>query len=181
MQEERHRNPAPTLAAEPVDRPVDRPGDRPEHRRPASAVAPQGATGAAAGTAQAVPPGTMERDIRDLELLADWLDSRFRLPGTNIRFGLDSVLGLVPGVGDAVTTVPAAYLLLRAHRMGVPKTMLARMGLNVAMDLALGAIPLVGDLFDLGFKSNRRNVELLRQHLGQPPRTPLRDPVQGSI
>lgn len=122
-----------------------------------------------------------QRDIRDLDLLADWLDSRFRLPGTNIRFGLDSVLGLVPGVGDAVTTLPAAYLLLRAHRMGVPKTMLVRMGWNVVLDLALGAIPLVGDLFDLGFKSNRRNVELLRQHLGHPPRTPMRDPVQGSI
>jgi hypothetical protein len=120
-------------------------------------------------------------DIRDLELLAHWLDSRFRIPGTRIRFGLDSLLGLVPGVGDAATTLPAAYMLYRAHRLGVPRSMLARMGWNVAMDLAVGAIPVVGDLFDLGFKANRRNVELLRQHVGQPGRTDLKEPVQGSF
>lgn len=134
-------------------------GVRSEHGAPASA---QGA-----------------HDIRDLELIAHWLDTRFSLFG--VRFGLDSLIGLVPGVGDAATTVPAAYILLRAWRMGVPRPMLARMGLNVGMDLAIGAVPLVGDLFDLRFKANRRNVELLRQHLGQTPRTELRDPVQGSI
>ena len=120
-------------------------------------------------------------DIGDLELLAHWLDSRFRIPGTRIRFGLDSLLGLVPGVGDAATTLPAAYMLYRAHRLGVPKSMLARMGWNVVMDLAVGAIPVVGDLFDLGFKANRRNVELLRQHVGQPRRTDVKEPVQGSF
>lgn len=128
-------------------------------------------------------PGAAERGayataLRDLEVLADWLDSRFRIPGTGIRFGLDSVLGLVPGVGDAATTVPAAYMLYRAHRMGVPKTVLARMGWNVAIDLVVGAIPLVGDLFDLGFKANRRNVDLLRRHFGHPPAGPV-DPLQG--
>lgn len=104
-------------------------------------------------------------DFRDLELLAWWLDSRFRIPGTKIRFGLDSVLGLVPGIGDAATTVPAAYLLYRAHRLGVPTSLLARMGANVAVDLVVGAIPIVGDIFDVGFKANRRNVDLLRRHL----------------
>jgi hypothetical protein len=128
----------------------------------------------------AAPPGA-HPDIGDLELLAHWLDTRFRIPGTGIRFGLDSLLGLVPGVGDAATTLPAAYMLYRAHRLGVPRSMLARMGWNVAMDLAIGAIPVVGDLFDLGFKANRRNVELLRQHFGQPRRTDFHDPVQGSF
>lgn len=119
--------------------------------------------------------------MRDLELLAHWLDTRFRLPGTRIRFGLDSVIGLIPGVGDAVTTLPAAYILLRAHRMGVPRTLLVRMGWNVAMDVAIGAIPVVGDLFDLGFKANRRNIELLRQHFGSEGRRDIPEPVQGSI
>ena len=118
-------------------------------------------------------------DIRDLEMIAHWLDSRFSLFG--VRFGLDTLVGLIPGVGDAATTVPAAYILFRAWRMGVPRPMLARMGLNVGMDLALGSIPLVGDIFDLSFKANRRNVEMLRQHLGEARRTELRDPVQGSI
>ena len=125
--------------------------------------------------------GSASPDIRDIELLAWWLDSRFRIPGTRIRFGLDSLLGLVPGVGDAATTLPAAWMLYRAHQLGVPRSMLARMGWNVVMDLALGSIPVVGDLFDIGFKANRRNVELLRQHLGQPARTGFRDPVQGSF
>lgn len=149
--------------------------ERGEHRTAADQTPSAAATHA--------PPQTHAptESLRDLELLAHWLDSRFRIPGTGIRFGLDSVLGLVPGVGDAATTLPAAYILLRAHRLGVPKTMLARMGWNVVLDLALGAIPVVGDLFDLGFKANRRNVDLLRQHFGQPPGAPVRDPLQGSI
>lgn len=108
-----------------------------------------------------------EAEIRRLEQLADWLDSRFRIPGTGIRFGFDSLLGLVPGVGDAATTLPAAYLVWRAHRLRVPRHVLARMAVNVGLDLLVGAVPLVGDLFDLGFKSNRRNVELLKRHLGR--------------
>ena len=187
-----------TRGDDPTSRPADDGLAKPRlaHDPAASAVPPvttaptehvdrrRGGAGARVGAAAgANPPAAQARttNLRDLELLAEWLDSRFRIPGTRIRFGLDSVLGLVPGVGDAVTTIPAAYMLFRAHQMGVPRSTLGRMGWNVALDLMVGAIPLVGDLFDLGFKANRRNYELLRQHLGQPPRTASTEPVQGSF
>ena len=104
------------------------------------------------------------REIRRLEKLAHWLDSRFRIPGTNVRFGVDSILGLFPGVGDTATTIPAVYLILCAQRLGVPRRVLMRMSLNVVLDLVLGAIPVVGDAFDVGFKANRKNVDLVRRH-----------------
>jgi hypothetical protein len=110
----------------------------------------------------------MEREaqIQRLETLADWLDSRFRIPGTNLRFGLDSVVGLLPGIGDGATAIPAIYLILCADRLGVPRSLLARMALNVGLDMMLGAVPLLGDVFDVGFKANRRNVALLKRHFG---------------
>lgn len=104
-------------------------------------------------------------EIRKLDSLASWLDDRFRVPGTNIRFGLDSLVGLIPGVGDSATAITAGYLVLRAHRMGAPTHLLGRMAGNVVIDMVVGAIPLLGDLFDVGFKANRRNVELLKRHL----------------
>jgi hypothetical protein len=112
-----------------------------------------------------------EEEIRRLENLADWMDSRFRLPGTNIRFGLDSLLGLIPGLGDGVLALPSAYVVLAAHRLGVSPLVLARMAGNVGIDMVIGAIPVLGDLFDVGFKANRRNVALLRRHLSERDRT----------
>ncbi|MDD9902470.1 MAG: DUF4112 domain-containing protein [Rhodospirillaceae bacterium] len=109
---------------------------------------------------------TNDAEIRRLEAIADWLDSKFVIPGTKLRFGLDFVLGILPGVGDGVAAVPAAYLILEAQRLGAPPALLMRMGFNVLLDLAIGAIPLVGDLFDFGFKANRRNIALLKQYLG---------------
>ena len=109
---------------------------------------------------------TNDAEICRLEAIADWLDSKFVIPGTKLRFGLDFVLGILPGVGDGVAAVPAAYLILEAQRLGAPPALLMRMGFNVLLDLAVGAIPLVGDLFDLGFKANRRNIALLKQYLG---------------
>jgi hypothetical protein len=106
-----------------------------------------------------------EGEIRRLEKLADWLDSRFIIPGTNVRFGLDSVLGLIPGLGDTVTALPAIYVVMAAQKLGVSRFVLMRMIGNVGVDMLLGAIPLLGDLFDVGFKANRRNVALLRRHL----------------
>jgi len=100
-------------------------------------------------------------DIADLQQLADWLDTRFVVPGTGIRFGLDALIGLVPGVGDLVTTALGGYILLRAHELGAPKVLLARMGLNLAVDSIVGAVPLFGDLFDIAFRSHKRNVRLL--------------------
>lgn len=104
-------------------------------------------------------------EIRRLETLAEWLDSRFRIPGTNLRFGLDPLIGLVPGLGDAAALLPAIYLILHAQRLGAPRSLLVRMALNVGIDSLVGAVPLLGDLFDAAFKANRRNVALLRRHL----------------
>lgn len=106
--------------------------------------------------------------IARLERLAHQLDSRFRLPGTKIRFGWDSILGLVPGVGDVVTLAPAAWIWLEAHRMGAPTGLKTRMAINSGVDWIVGSIPVVGDLFDVGIKANRRNVALLRAHFGLP-------------
>jgi hypothetical protein len=103
--------------------------------------------------------------LRRLEAFADVLDARFRVPGTGWRFGLDSIVGLVPGVGDAATAAVALWVLWQSHRLGASKAVLARMAGNVALDAVFGSVPLVGDIFDATFKSNRRNVALLRRHL----------------
>ena len=109
---------------------------------------------------------TNDAEIRRLEAIADWLDSKFVIPGTKLRLRLAFVLVILPGVGEGVAAVPAAYLILEAQRLGAPPALLMRMGFNVLLDLAIGAIPLVGDLFDFGFKANRRNIALLKQYLG---------------
>jgi len=104
------------------------------------------------------------REIDRLETLAYWLDSRFRVPGTDIRFGLDALAGLIPGIGDGTTALFSIYIVIQARRLGVPFSLRARMAINIAIDLLIGTIPLVGDIFDAGFKANLRNVALLREH-----------------
>lgn len=99
-----------------------------------------------------------------LDRLAHGLDSRFRVPRTQIRFGWDAVLGLLPGIGDVAALAPAGYILLEAHDIGAPTSLKARMAANIAIDAAIGSVPLVGDVFDLGWRANRRNVGLLRAH-----------------
>ena len=106
--------------------------------------------------------------IARLERLAHNMDSRYRVPGTRIRFGWDSIIGLVPGVGDVATLGPAGYILLEAHRMGAPTGLKLRMAANSGIDWVVGSIPIVGDLLDVGLKANRRNVALLRDHFGAP-------------
>jgi len=106
-----------------------------------------------------------QEEIAKLDTLSMWLDSQYRIPGTSIRFGWDSLLGLVPGIGDAVSFAPAAYLIYKAHKLGARKRTITRMALNTGLDATIGAIPLVGDLFDLAFKANNRNVALLRNEL----------------
>jgi hypothetical protein len=104
-------------------------------------------------------------DITDLEQLARLLDSQFAIPGTNWRFGLDSIIGLVPGVGDLVTTAMGGYIVYRARELGAPCWLIARMVGNLAVDGVIGAIPLVGDIFDFAFRANRKNVLMLMRHL----------------
>lgn len=100
-------------------------------------------------------------DVSDIEQLADWLDTRFRIPGLGWRFGLDSIIGLIPGVGDGLTALLSLYIIGRARELGASPWLMARMGWNVLVDAVLGAIPLVGDLFDLAHKANAKNVRLL--------------------
>lgn len=97
------------------------------------------------------------------ERLARLLDSQFRLPGTRMRFGVDAVLGLVPGVGDAAGLALSTMVIVQAVRLGARGSTVARMILNVALDTVVGAIPLLGSVFDFAFKANDRNVALLRR------------------
>jgi len=103
--------------------------------------------------------------LAHLDRISTLLDSKFRVPGTRIRFGWDSIVGLVPGVGDLAAFGPACYLLYRGCTMGARKRTVARMALNTGLDLTLGAVPLLGDAFDLFFKASNRNVALLRREL----------------
>jgi hypothetical protein len=104
-------------------------------------------------------------DTADIEKLADLLDTRWRIPGLGWRFGLDTVIGLVPGIGDTITGALGVYIIARAHQLGASPGLMARMGWNVLVDSVLGAVPLVGDLFDLANKSNTRNIRLLLRDL----------------
>ena len=118
-------------------------------------------------TAATRPVSDLHARVARLEALAHSLDSRFRLPGTRIRFGWDAILGLVPGLGDIATLGPAAYIWMEAHRMGVPTGMKVRMAGNIGLDWLVGSVPLIGDLLDVGLKANRRNVALLKEHLAR--------------
>src|SRR5688572_3596156 len=106
---------------------------------------------------------------RDLERLARLMDNVFRIPGVGLRFGLDAILGLIPGAGDFATSLVSIYIFTAANRFGVPRITILRMALNIVIDLVVGAIPFVGDAFDLYWKSNQRNVELLRRHVDANP------------
>jgi len=106
-----------------------------------------------------------EEELRLLDTLADLLDSRFVIPGTNVRFGLDGLLGLVPVIGDILSAFISLYLIQRASKLGLSRWIKARMLWNVALDTLVGAIPIVGDAFDVGFKSNKRNMALVRKAL----------------
>jgi Domain of unknown function (DUF4112) len=110
----------------------------------------------------------MPRELERLRTLSRLLDSAFVIPGTRYRLGLDAIVGLVPGIGDAISAVLSFYIIFQAARMGVPKATLARMMGNVGLDTIVGGIPLLGDLFDAGFKSNLRNVALIEQHIQRP-------------
>jgi len=108
-----------------------------------------------------------------ITLVAKLMDNAFLIPGLNRRVGLDAVLGLVPGVGDALSAVLASYIIWEARQLGLPRWKIARMIGNVAVDTAIGAIPFAGDVFDVFFKANERNLRIIHEHLGTPKRGPL--------
>jgi len=112
--------------------------------------------------------GTIERRVERLRRVGWMLDSTFKLPGTGIRFGFDSLIGLVPGLGDLVGGALSLYIIAESARLGVPRSLLLRMGWNVAVDTFVGEVPILGDLFDVAWKANMRNLALLEGHLQQP-------------
>lgn len=116
-------------------------------------------------------PGDTSRRARDLARI---LDSAFRVPGTRYRFGLDPILGLVPGLGDAIAGGFGFYLLVLAFRAGAPPVVLLRMFANIVVDVLVGTVPLLGDLLDAGFKANLRNLQLLERYIARPRETRTR-------
>jgi hypothetical protein len=109
------------------------------------------------------------KSAQHLERLAHWLDSVFEIPGIRVRFGIDALLGLLPGFGDTASAFASIYILQAATKYGVPRVTLARMTLNIVIDLLVGALPIVGDVFDVYWKANKKNVELLRRHFKANP------------
>ena len=112
-------------------------------------------------------PGEVSRaeTLQRLDALATLMDSAFVIPGTSVRMGLDGLIGLVPVIGDLVTTAISSYILYEARRLGASRLTIARMAANVAVDGVIGAIPIAGDVFDIAFRANRRNMRILRRHL----------------
>ncbi len=104
------------------------------------------------------------QEIERLEKLAEWLDTKFSIPGTNIRFGLDSLIGLLPFVGDTITLIPLVYLISKAQKFNLPFHVTLSMIANAALDWFIGLVPLFGDIFDIGFKANIRNVKLIKKY-----------------
>jgi hypothetical protein len=109
--------------------------------------------------------------LRRARILALLLDEAIRVPGTNIRFGVDPIVGLIPGLGDVLGGVASAYIILEAARAGAPASVLVRMTMNVGVDTVVGSLPVIGDLFDFAWKSNARNVRLLTRHVESPVET----------
>lgn len=112
---------------------------------------------------------------RNLEQLSHLLDDCFVVPGTGIRFGIDGLIGLVPIAGDVLAGLLSSLIVIAAWFRGAPPVLLARMLGNLALDVGIGMIPLLGDAFDIAWKANRRNYALLSRHIAEPGRHGLRD------
>ena len=106
--------------------------------------------------------------------MARWFDYAFRLPG-GFRFGLAGIIGLIPGIGDILDALISLYIVYRAIQIGVSRVTLARMVVNVGIESLIGSLPLIGDVLVIGYKANRRNYRILRQHLYEPVRQRSRD------
>ena len=114
------------------------------------------------------------RTLARLRSLSYLLDSSFRLPVLGTRIGLDPIVGLIPGFGDALMLLPAGYIVFEAYRLGVPRRTVLRMALNIGVETLFGAVPILGDIFDATFKANLRNLILLERHLGPIGDKPLK-------
>jgi len=103
--------------------------------------------------------------LRRLEALADLLDTRFKVPFLPVPIGLDSIIGLIPGVGDTISVGLSGFIVVESYRLGLPKRYLARMCGNILIDWIVGLVPIIGDLFDIGWRGNIRNVKIVRDAL----------------
>lgn len=115
--------------------------------------------------------GLNEQELAQQKRLAKlaWLlDSSIKVPGTNFRIGLEALLGLVPGVGDVAGGAISSWIILHGAKLGVSKAVLARMGVNVMLEVVVGAIPILGDIFDMAYKANNRNVRLMEDYFADP-------------
>lgn len=131
-----------------------------------------------APTPEILPPGTQPRvrrarrlvDDENLDLLSHLLDDFIRIPGTSIRLGLDGIVGFVPGIGDVIGGVASCIIIVAAWLRGVPYPVIARMVANVGIEVVVGGVPILGDVFDIAWKANRRNYALLAGSLEEPRR-----------
>ncbi|HTN13582.1 MAG TPA: DUF4112 domain-containing protein [Sphingomonadaceae bacterium] len=113
-----------------------------------------------------LPVGTDPASVRQrIEAMEMVLERSFTIPGINRAVGLDAIVGIIPVLGDVLTAAMGAYIVWEARNLGLPKWKLARMAANIAFDTALGAIPVAGDLFDLLYRSNSRNLRIVKKHL----------------
>ncbi|PSP50342.1 DUF4112 domain-containing protein [Halobacteriales archaeon QH_7_69_31] len=113
-----------------------------------------------------VPDSVDEAAVRRMRFVANLLDDSIRVPGTDLRIGIDPILGILPGAGDAMAAAMSVYIVLESARLGVPFLTLLRMMANVTLDFAIGSVPVIGPLFDAAWKANQKNVELAVEHLG---------------
>ena len=102
--------------------------------------------------------------IKNLDLLAKLMDSQFKIPGTNIKFGLDALIGIIPGAGDFAGFLVSGYMIIVLAQNGASGFVLARICLNVVIDAMVGSVPILGDVFDIAFKANQRNMKLIHEH-----------------
>ena len=112
-----------------------------------------------------ITPGGPEESVARLEAIGRLMDGAFVVPGTNIRLGLDAIIGFVPVAGDMISGIVSSYLIWEARQLGAPSWLIARMVGNTLLDTTIGAIPVVGDAFDIMFRANMKNMALLRRHM----------------
>lgn len=108
-----------------------------------------------------------ERLMNAVRAVARLLDDSWTIPGTNVRLGLDALVGLIPGIGDAISAAMSFWIITQAKKLGASRWLLARMSWNTIVDMGVGAVPLVGDAFDVAWKANRKNLALLERHVAQ--------------
>jgi Domain of unknown function (DUF4112) len=112
-----------------------------------------------------LPATDVRSSMVRLQALATLMDSAFVIPGTNVRMGLDGLIGLLPVAGDLISGAISSYIVWEARKLGAPRWLIARMSINIAIDTAVGSVPFVGDVFDIAFRANMKNMALLKRYL----------------